>query len=100
MRIASPLVVVVVAAIAHGFMLLALSFSEKAFPRVAFYEGLFFYYVGIFGAPLIPLFWWLAINEPGVDNSTVHMNPMMQIASCWATAAAAYNVILGPRSAA
>jgi hypothetical protein len=76
-------------------MLLALSLFERLFSRIAFYYGLVFYYVGIFGAPLTPLFWWLDINDQAVaDASSQYFNPMIQVASCWATAAAAYNAVL------
>jgi hypothetical protein len=94
MRFVSPLVVILIAALVYGFMLLALSPFERLFPRIAFYYALAFYYVGIFGAPLAPLFWWLDIDNQAVaDTSTQYFNPMIQVASCWATAAAAYNAV-------
>src|SRR6187399_1979450 len=96
MRLGSPLVVILLAAVAYGFMLLALSLFERLLPRIAFYYGLAFYYVGIFGAPLIPLLWWVGLNDQAVpDPSFQYFNPMIQVASCWATAAAAYNAIFG-----
>src|SRR5688572_33419578 len=83
MRFVSPLAVILVSAIVYGFMLLALSLPEKRFPRIVFYYALAFYYVGIFGAPLIPLFWWFELGGLAVtDTSSQYINPMVQVASC------------------
>ncbi len=94
MRVTAPLVVILLAAITYGFMLVALSLFERFLPRIAFIYGLFFYYVGLFGAPFTPLFWWIGLNDQvSPDDSFKYFNPMVQVASCWATAAAAYNAI-------
>ena len=95
-RVVAPLIVILIAAIAYGFMLLALSLFERIFPRVAFYYCLLFYYVGLFGAFLIPLLWWYGVSHPDPTGAEMReLNPMAQMASCWSTAAAAYTVLRG-----
>jgi uncharacterized membrane protein YedE/YeeE len=78
-RVVSPLVVILIAAITYGVLLLAFSLFERLLPRIAFVYGLIFYYAGLFGAPLTPLLWWSGIKEHSApDDSLRYFNPMIQ----------------------